>query len=545
MPNILDEYLIKLGAVVDQSGMASFQRALTEASATVDATAFGMSKSFFKAQTEIVSGFATIGGAALGLADKVAMADQEYRLFALHMYMSKDAARSLKVAMDALGQPLENLAWDAELRERTRQLIADQKAMAPGGDFEVQMRKIRDIRFEFTRMEVELKYLGMNVVTNFMRSLGLGPDDLLKKLRSINDWITHNMPTISQKLSDMFLPVWYDIKDVFKATGTALKDTADAFSNLIGLLTGDTAITKSTDSLEKFGLAVQKVSHIFAVFAETVANIEDLLAHLISALVDIATGNFKGAGQELKASLADINARTIGAGVMVASAFLAPELLPEEAEAAGAAGVGAEATEAVAPGFFARLAAKGVGLLGRHPIIAGGLGANFGDLATGGSANAALIAAMQAQESGALGMAARSPKGAIGTMQLMPPTAAALGVNPYDAAQNVAGGTAYINQMLKRYGGNVAEALGAYNAGPGRMDAFLAGKATLPSETQQYIAKVLGRSGKTGDVNIGGITIHITQPGASADEIARKTASETAKQVQRNLQEFSQLSYSY
>jgi hypothetical protein len=99
--------------------------------------------------------------------------------------------------------------------------------------------------------------------------------------------------------------------------------------------------------------------------------------------------------------------------------------------------------------------------------------------------------------------------------------------------------------MIARYGGDVAEGLGAYNAGPGRMDAFLAGKATLPEETKTYIADVLRRAGRTGDVNVGGITIHITQPGASADEIARKTADETAKRTQRTLQEWSQLSYGY
>ena len=221
MPNILDEYMIKLGAVVDASGMARFQQALREASSVVDATAFGMAKTFFKTQTEIVSGFAAIGVAALGLADKVAIADQEYRLFALHMYMSKDAARSLKVAMDALGQPLENLMWDSELRERTRQLILDQRAMAPTGDYDAQMRKIRDIRFEFTRMEVELQYLGMHVVTDFLHALGVGPDWLLGRLRGFNDWVTHNLPAISHRLVTDFMPVWKDVNEVLGSAATA------------------------------------------------------------------------------------------------------------------------------------------------------------------------------------------------------------------------------------------------------------------------------------------------------------------------------------
>lgn len=542
MPNFIDEYLLKLGATVDTAGLNRFQNALREASVAVDKVSTAMAGSFFKAQTEILGGFAAIGGAALGLVDKVAMADQEFRLFGLHMYMSKDAARSLKVAMDALGQPMENLMWDPELRARTRQLIADQRSMAPTGDFDEQMRKIRDVRFEFTRMEVELKYLGMHVVQDFMRALGLGPDTLLARLRGFNDWVTHHLPEISARLVNTFLPVWKDIKEVFYATGEAMRSVANAFADIVGLLTGDSAILKATDTFDKFGEAVHKVSHIFAVFAETLDNVVDLLAHLVSALVHLSTGQFKAAGTDLQAAVKDVNARTVGAALMVGTAFVAPELLPEEAEA--------EAGGAAGGGLLARLFARGVGFFGRHPVIAGGVGANLGDLLTDrGEAAPDLIQAVEAQESGALGMSARSSAGAIGTMQLMPGTARGLGVNPYDAAQNVAGGTAYLNQLLARYHGDTAEALGAYNAGPGRMDAFLAGKATLPAETQNYIASVLSRTGQKGDVNVGGITIHIAGTNARPDDIARtvvqRIRESQGKEAQRNMQEFSQQSYSY
>src|ERR1700691_4922608 len=243
--NVLDEYLLKLGTSVDQAGFARFNTAFREASAAVDANAMSMGKSFIKVQTEIVAGFAAIGGAALGLADKVAMADQEYRLFGLHMFMSRDAARSLKIAMDALGQPMENLAWDPELRSRARQLAADQRAMAPAGDFDEQMRKIRDIRFEFTRMEVEVQYLGMHVVTDFMRALGIGPDTLLKSLRGVNDWIIRNMPAISQKIATWFLPIWKDVKEVLTDAGKAMWAVGNAFADVIGVLSGDTALVNS------------------------------------------------------------------------------------------------------------------------------------------------------------------------------------------------------------------------------------------------------------------------------------------------------------
>ena len=531
MPNFLDEYLIKLGAVVDNSGMARFQTALREAAAAVDRTAISMASTFAKTTAEIVAGFVAVGSAAVGLVDKVAMADQQYRLFGLHMYMSKDAARGLKVAMDALGEPLENLTWDPELRGRAQRLIVDQRAMATGGDFDAQMRKIRDIRFEFTRMEVEVQYLGMRVVTDFMRALGVGPDRLLSSLRAFNDWVVRNLPRISAFLTRHFLPVWKDVKDVVASVALAAKSAADAFGNLVGLFTGDTSILRATNSLEKMALALGKVAHLLAIVGETVADLEDLLAHLTSALALLATGQFAQAGRELRGAARDINPRTIGAVLAAGTAVLAPELLPEEAEGEG--------------GLLTGLAK----FAGKHYVMAGALGANIGAaLAPGNTASQALVRAVIAQESGGDPNAV-SGKGAVGLMQLMPGTAAQLGVNPHDPAQNVAGGTAYLNQLLRRYNGDVGEALGAYNAGPGRMDAFLAGRATLPSETKAYIAGVLRHEGKTGDVQVGSITIHVTQPNATPAQIANATADGLQrginKQTQRNLVEFQSLGWSY
>ena len=309
MPGIIDEYMLKLGCVVDQSGMARFQQALHEAGAATDTTAFGMAKSMFKAQTEIVSGFVAIGAAALGLVDKVAMADQEYRLFALHMYMSKDAARSLKVAMDALGQPLENLMWDPELQQRATQLIKDQRAMAPDGDFDAQMRKIRDVRFEFTRMEVELQYMGMHVVQDFMKALGLGPDTLLKKLQVFNAWVIKDMPEISRKIVTYFLPIWHDVVDVLRATGEAIKDAAVLFTNLVGLFSGDSSIEGTALNFDKMAKAVYHVSGGFSEFAMLIAHTEELLLHFVNALTLLADRKFKEAGAELKLAGSSISTK--------------------------------------------------------------------------------------------------------------------------------------------------------------------------------------------------------------------------------------------
>ena len=97
----------------------------------------------------------------------------------------------------------------------------------------------------------------------------------------------------------------------------------------------------------------------------------------------------------------------------------------------------------------------------------------------------ALLAGLVKQESG-FNPNAGSPAGARGLTQLMPATAAGLGVtNVLDPIQNLDGGAKYLRQQLDAFGGDVTRALAAYNAGPGAVQRY--GGVPPYAETQNYV----------------------------------------------------------
>jgi soluble lytic murein transglycosylase-like protein len=88
-----------------------------------------------------------------------------------------------------------------------------------------------------------------------------------------------------------------------------------------------------------------------------------------------------------------------------------------------------------------------------------------------------------------------SPAGAIGLFQLEPATAAQLGVDPRNVAQNIAGGIRYLGMMIAQFG-SIPAGLAAYNWGPGNLGGAIqkfgaAWAQHLPSETANYVAKIL------------------------------------------------------
>jgi len=523
MPSFIDEYLLRLGATVDAVGIGKFQSALREISSDVERTIGALSKRVLGVEAALVGAFAAVGSAAVGLVDNVAMADQEFRLFGLHMYMGKNQARDLKVAMDALGQPLENLMWDPELRGRAATLIQDQRAMAAGRDFDAQMRKVRDIRFEFTRMEVELKYLGMHVVTDFLRALGLGPDTLLKKLRQFNDWVVNSLPRISKTLVRDFLPVWRDIEKIMKDVWQVGVDFAQVFTNIIGLLAGDETLQGAV-SFDKLARAIADVAHWIAVAADLLVKFTGLLTGAVGGgTVGGMLGTIIGGVAGVAGGPAGMLAGAVGGG------------------AAGTT-IGAVSGGVLGGLFDAYRAGHPAGMR-----VPGGSSADLAAEAKGAAQQvsaatgvpADIIWAQWAHETGgfthlgaANNLAGINVPGGSGT--------------DYRAFGSLGEFAAYYAANLKR---NYPDALSATDPTQfaralkhGRLGAYYSDNPAVYAAGLERYDRAYKSGATIGSVNV---NVSVGRSNASAEHIAAVVADRTGKQVQRNLDEFQAQAWSY
>lgn len=124
-----------------------------------------------------------------------------------------------------------------------------------------------------------------------------------------------------------------------------------------------------------------------------------------------------------------------------------------------------------------------------HRVTPAQISAAIQDAAARHALPATLVEAVAWQES-RFNQAAVSPKGARGVMQLMPGTAALLGVDASDLRGNVDGGVAYLSQQITRFG-DLRLALAAYNAGPEAVARH--GGVPPYAETQSYVRAILGR----------------------------------------------------
>jgi hypothetical protein len=256
--NILESYLVRLGSQVDTNSFNKFNSTLKDSGKIFDNFSLGTIASFGKMETAVVGMFAAVGSGIIGLADKTAMADQQYRLFGLRMLMGKDAARAMSMATDELGASLDEIAYDPELNRRFQYLYEQNIKLGKtlGSNFDRNMVSIRDLKAEYRLFGSELEVLTMGSVSKLFEKLGFGSGNLLNDFDHLTNWFMNNIPKWSDEISTRLVPVWDDSVVVVKQFGKGLETAAGHFTMLSGVLLGDKSIQDTTFNVHNLAQAL-------------------------------------------------------------------------------------------------------------------------------------------------------------------------------------------------------------------------------------------------------------------------------------------------
>ncbi|MGM9570885.1 MAG: hypothetical protein ACI3ZR_01535, partial [bacterium] len=233
MFDIIKEYLVALGVKIDQPGFNQFDATLKKTDQKIAASSASWAKDFKKAGIAIAASIGSIVTATGGLLKNIAKTDMEMEKYSRSMMLGKKAATEMRFALDAMNESVENVRMIPELREQFKALLSDSRRMAPPADMQKQLKDMRAIIFEFTRMKQEaayaLNWIGYYIMKNFSGPL----KDIKKGLKSFNDRIIHDMPRWTAKVASFVtsvinigLSVFRLIKDI----GKGLKDVWDTFS---------------------------------------------------------------------------------------------------------------------------------------------------------------------------------------------------------------------------------------------------------------------------------------------------------------------------
>jgi hypothetical protein len=366
MPNVLESYLVSLGFSVEEPSWRKFTGVMQDAEKSVQTHTTGMARYILEAQGAIVGSFTAISGAIIGLVDKVAMSDQAFRLQGLAMMMSGESMRKLDFITKSLGASLQELVWDPELHSRAMIMSHDFDSMlaALGPErFEHAMLGIRNIRSEFSRLQMAGQFLAMNFTTSLWEKF-FPNDGAVKKFSDWIDKLDVEIPAIASKLADYAVPALHMTWDVLKGVGEVAEEGAVAFSNIIGLLSGDTSIEGAAFSFDHLAGAIEHVGHWLVRFESWIVNAEKMLAEFASGTSLLLSGQFSGAAAEYSKMLSNLGG---GSGAIAGMALGAP------------VGAGAGALYGAVEGGVAGAALGPVGMVG-GAIAGAGVGAAGGGI---------------------------------------------------------------------------------------------------------------------------------------------------------------------
>lgn len=201
MSNILEEYLVRIGAEVDKDAFAGAAKAINNLSGML-----GKLGSILK-YGAIFAGLAKVTEAVIDNIKAVASADLEYQKLAQSMWVTKDTAKTLSVVLKTMGASQEDVAWVPELREQFFRLRQEMAELSTPADADGQLAWIREIGYEVQSLQLKLKMFKEWVVYYLIKELQPYIKEFQEFIRWLNDKFGKNLPALARKVASVLASV--------------------------------------------------------------------------------------------------------------------------------------------------------------------------------------------------------------------------------------------------------------------------------------------------------------------------------------------------
>lgn len=201
MSNILEEYLVRVGAEVDKNAFTGVSKAVNELAGTISKLGSALK------YAGIVAGIAKITESVVDNIKAVAAADLEYEKLASRMWTTKETAKALNVALKTMGASQEDVAWVPELREQFFRLRREMQELSTPADASGQLKWIRDIGYDVQSLQVKLKMLKEWIAYYLIKYLQPYIKEFQDFVKWLNDKFGKNMPAIAKKVASVLASI--------------------------------------------------------------------------------------------------------------------------------------------------------------------------------------------------------------------------------------------------------------------------------------------------------------------------------------------------
>lgn len=201
MSNILEEYLVRIGAEVDKDAFAGAAKAINNLSGML-----GKLGSILK-YGAIFAGLAKVTEAVIDNIKAVASADLEYQKLAQSMWVTKDTAKTLSVVLKTMGASQEDVAWVPELREQFFRLRQEMAELSTPADADNQLAWIREIGYDVQSLQLKLKMFKEWVVYYLIKELQPYIKEFQKFIRWLNAKFGKSLPALARKVASVLASI--------------------------------------------------------------------------------------------------------------------------------------------------------------------------------------------------------------------------------------------------------------------------------------------------------------------------------------------------